>query len=97
MDQLLTIRRYLSEMFRTLQTIFFSIKHFVLKVKHILEQEKSHQNQMPLLELNLTMVVAIHLKIEKRQIFMKLTDCFRVTTKPNFSFSVLSNMCHLFF
>lgn len=44
----------------------------MLKVKHILEQEKSHQNQMPLQELNVTMVVAIPLKIEKKTDFYEI-------------------------
>lgn len=69
-DQLLTIRRYLSEIFRTLQTIFFSIKHFVLKVKHILEQEKSHQNQMPLQELNVNNGRRYPLKNRKKDRFL---------------------------
>lgn len=72
MDQLLTIRRYLSEMFRTLQTIFFSIKHFVLKVKHILEQEKSHQNQMPLQELNVNNGRRYPLKNRKKTDFYEI-------------------------
>lgn len=49
LDHLITIRRSLTEIFRTLQTIFISIKHLV---KRILEQEKNNQNQMPLQEQN---------------------------------------------
>lgn len=44
----------------------------MLKVKHILEQEKSHQNQMPLQELNVNNGRRYPLKNRKKTDFYEI-------------------------